>query len=73
VRSYVKGKAAGFDPTKLTVESSWPDNDNEPGSRVQVTTSHPMPLTITKFFFPAGCGGPPLECKGVAVRRIVRH
>lgn len=78
VKTFVKSVAAGFEPTRITVHSEWPDDDgveaaNSPGKRVKVTTSHPLPITITRMFFPSGCGAPALECRGAAVRTIQRY
>ncbi|GAC1469062.1 MAG: hypothetical protein NVSMB9_12430 [Isosphaeraceae bacterium] len=40
VEDVVRGYAIGLDPAKLQVQSSWPDLDNKPKSRVTVAVSY---------------------------------
>ena len=42
IATYLDGKAAGLDSSKLTVAASWPDGDNTPGNRVTVTVTYPV-------------------------------
>jgi hypothetical protein len=72
VESVVKDAAVGFVRTRITVHSEWPDG-NDPGDTVKVTASYPLPLTVTRVFFPSGCGAPAVECRGAAVRTIATN
>src|SRR5512135_1847502 len=41
---------AGLDPSKVTIEVEWLDNDNQPEKRVRVTVTYPF-KPMTKFIF----------------------
>jgi Flp pilus assembly protein TadG len=46
VSSFVKGKVAGVDTNALSVATTWPNGNKNPGSPVDVTVSYPFPLSI---------------------------
>jgi Flp pilus assembly protein TadG len=53
VEQVVRSYAAGIEPSKLTVNSTWIHGNNAPGSRVCVATSYKYKL-ITSFIFGGG-------------------
>ena len=50
VEALVRSHAAGLMKSRLTVNSSWPEGGNTPGSRVNVSTYYDYPLITTWFF-----------------------
>lgn len=40
VVNLVRDQSFGVDPAHLTVQATWPDGNNNPGSRIQVATSY---------------------------------
>ncbi|HLI61852.1 MAG TPA: TadE/TadG family type IV pilus assembly protein [Terriglobales bacterium] len=47
IQTYVRGlRQLGIDPAQLTVTTTWPNGNNNPGEPVQVTAQYPFPLSV---------------------------
>ncbi len=51
VTTFVKNQTAGLDPTSVTVNATWPDGNEDPGSRVTVSVQYSVTALVP--FVPA--------------------
>ncbi len=51
VTTFVKSQTAGLDPTAVTVNATWPDGNEDPGSRVTVSVQYSVTQLVP--FVPA--------------------
>jgi Flp pilus assembly protein TadG len=50
IQTFVRNQAVAMDTAQLAVTTTWPDgNSNQPGNRVTVTVSYPVPTLFSWF------------------------